>query len=252
MLGERRWVVLGIAFIVVGGTVLFLSWLLFGSVGSCRDPWPGCRTVPFDWHIGLVGMILVTAGTGTLAYSARLKMKMDSGQTPMFISAIVMFVLFVLNTVIVFNPLISPYDFIRDSDRDGYTDDIDSFPKDGDRHMPTYLEVGITWENTSTNYTARISSVYVALDGEPTDTSVMRLEIRWLPNYFNAHSEEIGTLEEIESSWVKSVRYQDSAPIGSFGLDDSFSFDKSVFDAAADAYILDDAGYLVARFQIVA
>ena len=252
MLGEKRGAVFGAVSIVAGAIVLFLSWFLFGSVGSCGDPWPGCRTIPFDWHLGLVGMVLITAGLGLFAYSNRLKMKKDRGKTPQFISAIVMFILFVLITVIVFNPLISPYDFIKDSDLDGYTDDTDSFPHDRDRHMPTYLDVTIGWENTTADYVARISSVYAYLDGEPTDTSVMRLEIRWLPNYYNAYSEEIGTLKDIENDIVNGIRYQDNAPIGLFGLDDTFSFDKGEFVRAADARILDDLGYLVAGFQIVA
>lgn len=250
MLGGKRAWVLGVVLIVAGATILFCSWFFFIGVG-CGDPWPGCRYVPFDWHVGLVGMILITFGLGSFAYSARLKMKTDRGETPMFVSAIAMFILFVLITVTVYNPLISPYDFIRDSDHDGYTDDIDSFPHDKDRYMPTYLDVTISWENTTTDYVARISSVYAYLDGEPTDTSVMRLEIRWLPDYYNAYSEEIGTLKDIENTAVNGIRYQDNAPIGLFGLDDTFSFDKGEFVRAADARILDDLGYLVAEFQII-
>lgn len=251
MLGEKRAAVFGAVSIVAGAIVLFLSWFLFGSVGSCGDPWPGCRTIPFDWHLGLVGMVLITAGLGSFAYSNRLKMKKDIGKTPLFISAIAMFILFVLITVVVFNPLISPYDFIRDSDRDGYTDDVDAFPRDKDRHMPTYLDLTISWENTTTDYVARISGVYLILGGEPTDTSVMRLQIRWLPEYYNAYGEEIGILKDIENAAVSGVRYQDNAPIGLFGLDDTLSFDKGEFARAADALILDDAGYMVAWFHIV-
>lgn len=242
---------IGVACIAAGGIVLFLSWFLFGNVGSCADPWPGCRSVPFDWHLGLVGMILVTVGLGSLAYSARRKMRTDKEETPVFISLMATMVLFIIITVTVYNPLISPYDFIRDSDLDGYSDDIDSFPNDKDRHMPTYLDIDVTWENTSTEYVARVSTVYVGLDGEPTDTSIMRLVIRWLPDYSVAHSDEIGTLEDLEDVWVGGVKYQDNAPRGLFGLDDVFSFDKAVFDIQADAYILDDMGYEIAYFRVV-
>jgi len=246
--GKRAWV-LGAVLIVAGATVLFCSWFFFIG-GYCGDPWPGCRMVPFNWHVGLVGMILITSGLGLFAYSARLRMKTDREGTPVFVSAVAMFTLFVLITVTVFNPLISPYDFIRDSDRDGYTDDIDSFPHDKDRHMPTHLDLTVSWENTTTEYVARISSVYVYLDGEPTDTSVMRLVILWVPEYANAHFEEIGTLAEIEGSWVDGVRYQDNAPFGLFGLDDVFSFDMDVFNAQADAHIIDDGDYDVAYFRV--
>jgi len=242
--------VLAAVSIIAGAIVLFCSWFFFAIVG-CADPWPGCRYTLFDWHLGLVGMVLITLGLGLFAYSVRQKAKLDKEKIPLSISAFVFFALFVLITVIVFNPLISPYDFIRDSDLDGYADDHDSFPHDKDRYMPTYLEIELTWENTTTNYTARISSVYFVLDGEPTDTSVMRLVIRWLPDYIITHTEEFGILEDLNGRWVRGVRYQDNSPIGLFGLDDTFSFDIGVFDITAEAYVLDDAGYLVARFPIV-
>ena len=252
MLEGKRVSVIGAIFVVLGAIVLFLSWILFGSVGSCGDPWPGCRSVPFNWHVGLVGMILVTTGLGLFGLSAHRKMKTDKNEMPAFISIMVTFTLFIIITVTVYNPFISPYDFIRDSDGDGYTDDIDSFPKDKDRHMPTSLEIGITWENTTTNYSARVTSVYFYLDGEPTDTSVMRLVIQWLPEYSQSYSEDIGTLKDIEGVWKDGVMFEDNAPLGLFGLDDVFFFDIDIFDAQADAYILDDLGYYVADFQITA
>ena len=245
----RRVLVAGAVSIVAGLVVVFCSWFFFASVG-CADPWPGCRNIPFDWHLGLVGMVLVTIGLGFLTYHFRGKMKNDKEETPVFISVMITFILFIIITAVVYNPLISPYDFIRDSDLDGYADDIDDFPDDKDRHMVTWLDVEVTWENTSTNYTARISSVYVYLDGEPTDTSVMRLVIRWLPYYYYENTEEIGVLADIEGRWVGGVRYQDNAPLGLFGMDDVFSFDKTVFDTRADALIVDDLGYEVAGFEI--
>jgi len=237
--------------IAAGATVLFCSWFFFQSIG-CGDPWPGCTYTLFDWHLGLVGMILITFGLGLFTFVARQKGKTDREKMPLFISAFVFFALSVLITVVVFNPLISPYDFIRDSDLDGYTDEADAFPHDKDRYMPAKLDVEISWENTSTYYGARIASVYVLLDGEPTDTSVMRLVIRWLPDYTLAHSEEIGTLREIEGVWTEGVKYQDNAPLGLFGLNDLLMFDTSVFDIAADAHVLDDMGYEVAEFQVTA
>ncbi len=218
MLEGKGATVIGAVFIIAGTIVLFLSWFLFGSVGSCRDPWPGCRSVPFDWHVSLVGMIFVTTGLGLFGFSAHRKMKTDKNESPVFISIMATFVLFIVITVTVYNPFISPYDFIRDSDGDGYTDDIDSFPKDKDRHMPTSLEIGITWENTSTNYSARVTSVYYYLDGEPTDTSVMRLVIQWLPEHMQSYSEEIGTLEDIEGVDPDKRRRQRRAKYRAMGI----------------------------------
>ena len=197
-------------------------------------------------------MAFVTIGLGVFTYSSRRKMKTDKQEQPIFIALAVTFVLFIVITVTVYNPLISPYDFVRDSDLDGYTDDIDAFPRDKDRHMPTMMEVGVSLENTSTNYTARITSVYYYFNGEPTDTSIMKLNIQWLPEYSTSHSEEIGTLLEITDVWKGGVKFQDNAPVGLLGLDDVFSFDKEIFDVQADAYILDDGGYFVTDFQITA
>ena len=249
---EGKWTtVIGAICMVAGAAILFLSWFLFGGVGSCGDPWPGCTGIPFDWHVGLVGMVLVTAGLGVFAFTARRKMKTDEQATPVFIAVMVTFVLFIIITVTVYNPYTSPYDFIRDSDGDGYTDDIDSYPHDEDRYMPTYLQVEITWENTSMNYVARITGVYYLLNGAPTDTSLMQLEIEWAPDYVTAHVDQIGTLKDIDGTWVDGVMYRDNAPAGLFGLNDAFSFDIATFDFSADAYILDDLGYIVTWFHVV-
>ena len=245
----RRPSVIATVLILAGAIVLFCSWFFFLSVGS-GNPYMGSSTVLFEWHIGLIGMVLVTIGLGLITYSSRRKSKMDRKAMPQFMSAAVFFILSVLITVVVFNPLISPYGFIRDSDLDGYTDDMDSFPHDKDRYMPVVLDIEVAWENTSTNYIARVSGVYVIFDGETTDTSVMRLVIRWLPDYYNVNSEDYGTLQSLDGTWTDGVRYQDNAPLGLFGLNDVFSFDTGVFNKAAEAHVVDDAGYGVTDFQI--
>lgn len=245
----RRELLLGGISVVAGVVVIFCSWFFFVGIG-CGDPWPGCHQVVFNWRLGLVGMILVVLGLGMFTHQAFTRMKTDQDHRPIFISAMALLVLFVLITVVAFNPLVSPYDFIRDSDGDGFTDDIDSFPHDKARHMPTYFDVELAWENTSSNYTARISNVYYYLNGGPTDTSIMRLDITWVPEHSISYNDTIGILADIDGKYADGVIYWDNAPLGLFGVNDTISFDKSVFDVAADAWIYDDMGNLMTSFHI--
>ena len=242
--------VIGLVLIIVGVVVLFLSWFLFLGYG-CADPWPGCHTT-YSAEFGLIGMAIATVGVWLTAYSAYLKMRENREAMPKFVSTTAFAILMMIILLTVFNPLISPYDFIRDSDLDGYHDDIDNYPHDKSRHMVTWIQLEISWQNTSTNYNAMIADVWVIIQGEELSTSILELEINWLPHYITAYDEEIGNLAEINSQWVKGVRYDDNSPVGIFGTADTFSFDRGVFeDHPSDISISDDFGYVVTYFTIV-
>jgi hypothetical protein len=250
MRARKGLLVAGVVSVVAGLVVIFCSWFFFASIG-CGDPWPGCTTTVVEWRLTLVGMLLIILGFGIFAYLAYGRIRTSIDGAALFASTTVFLVLFIVITAIVFNPMISPYDFIRDSDGDGYTDDIDDYPHDKRRYMPTVLQVEITWENTSTNYTATIAAVYYILDGWPTDTAIMQLSIIRAPNYFSVmRTEEVGTLSEIEGSWVDGIMYEDEVPLGLLGVNDSFSFDVNEFDIAADVSIRDDMDYMVTWFSV--
>jgi len=246
---KTTWVI-GLILVAVGAVVLFLSWFLFTGYG-CADPWPGCHTT-YAWQWGFIGTVIATVGIWLIAYSAHLKTREDRGAMPLFVSMTAFAVLAMIILVTVFNPLISPYDFIRDSDLDGYHDDIDDYPHDKSRHMVTWLQLDIAWENTSTNYTARIADVWVIIQGEELSTSILELGVNWLPHYMTAYDEKIGNLAEMNGQWVNGVKYVDNSPVGIFGTGDIFSFDVGVFeDHPSDVSIADDYGYVVAYFTVV-
>ena len=165
-----------------------------------------------------------------------------------FLSIAALFVLSLIILFTVFNPLISPYDTIRDSDLDGYTDDIDAYPHDQSRHYAPFIQLTVAWANTTTNYSAIVTNVGYIVYEDPIPLSRIVLAVRLYSASYFAYNEDIGTLEELDGVWIEGASYTDNAPFNELTADDVFSFDKEEFYMAFEPMLMDDKGHQIAVF----
>jgi hypothetical protein len=243
--GKRVWI-LGTLLVIVGAALLFITALSSVEV-SHGDPVPGFHN-QVGVELGVIGMVATAIGLGSLMIDAR-KRGADSKEGRMtFLSIAAFFVLSLIILFTVFNPLISPYDTIRDSDLDGYTDDIDAYPHDQSRHYAPFIQLTVAWANTTTNYSAIVTNVGYIVYEDPIPLSRIVLAVRLYSASYFAYNEDIGTLEELDGVWIDGASYTDNAPFNELTADDVFSFDKEEFYMAFEPMLMDDKGHQIAVF----
>jgi len=243
--GKRVWV-LGTLFVIAAVVLLFLTYLTSLVIG-CGDPVPGCHNA-VNVGLGVIGMSVLATGLAFFMTGARRRM-MDSKESRMtFLSIAAFFMLSLIILFTVFNPLISPYDYIRDSDLDGYTDDIDDYPHDQSRHYAPFIQLTVAWANTTTNYSATVMNVGYIVYEDPIPLSRIVLTIRWYAKSYTAFNRDVATLEELDGAWIDGASYRDNAPSGELSANDTFAFDTSVFNVEFIPMLMDDKGYQMAVF----
>ncbi|OGS42465.1 MAG: hypothetical protein A3K67_04210 [Euryarchaeota archaeon RBG_16_62_10] len=215
--------------------------------GVCADPMIGCYRVFAFWP-AFAGMLLVVAGAAIITFACRGIAKRDPAGRPLFYFSAAMLTVSAVILFVGFNPLISPYPFIRDSDLDGYSVDQDMHPEDRSRYFSTYLQAEVSWSNTSTNYSATITDLVFALDGSPIDTSGLYLIVAVYP-YSYVYGEEIGRLDEINNTWTDGVLYSDGAPYGLLSVNDTVTLDRAGIPAEFEVWVEDDHGYLTCHWM---
>ncbi len=244
---EDRWLwVTGGICIAAGAALLLLSWLTMGF--GCADP-GGCYT-GYSIEVGASGMILVVLGVGLFAFAGWLRARRNSDARPMLYLLSANFVVALMVLLTVFNPLISPIDFIRDSDLDGWTDDRDYYPKDNDRTHPTVLQLYLSWANTSTNWTAIIEDVWVIWAGPEPTTDSLVLQVTKYASTSHPLDIEVGTLAELNNTWLEGVQFLDGEPYGLLSGNDAITLDSREYLQHTTVRIVDDYGWQVCWIDI--
>jgi hypothetical protein len=244
--GKTTWVLGGIL-VGLGSVLLFLTYLT-SMVGFCGDPAPGCHSL-VNVKLGILAMSVLAAGLGFMTMGAHGRMRESLEMRVRFMSIASFFILSLIILSTVFNPLISPYDTIRDSDLDGYTDNIDSYPHDQARHFPPFFELIVEWENTTTNYSFTVTDIYDYMLIDPGPLSRVVLTIRWYSESYFAYSEDVATLEELDGAWIGGTMFMDRGPLGELSVNDSFTFDTTIYHVAFEVYLSDDAGHMIAMLR---
>jgi hypothetical protein len=156
----------------------------------------------------------------------------------------------VLVLVVVFNPLISPFESVRDSDLDGYTDEFDAYPHDKHRSVPEWLELKVTRENTATNWSVRITNIKVLEGSGVLETDEVFLDAYLYGSTSNAMIWDIGRLSELNGTWNTHIKYLDGAPYGFLSVNDTFLLDKDEYLEGTYLRIVDDHDYIISHIWI--
>lgn len=244
--GKATWILGGI-FVGLGSALLFLAYMT-SSVGFCGDPVPGCHSL-VNVELGILAMSVIAAGLGFMTTGARRRMGESTELRVRFISIASFFVLSLIILFTVFNPLISPYDSIRDSDLDGYTDNIDAYPHDKSRHYAPFVELVGVWENTTTNYSFTVTDIWVYVYEDLGPLSQIVLTVKWYSESYFAYLEDVATLAEIDGVWIDGVSYIDNAPLSELSANDTFKLDSEIYHVAFELFLSDDAGHTIAFFR---
>lgn len=247
---EERWLWVGGGASVAGGLLLLFLWWSTTLTFGCPDPGI-CHATPVN-SLGVAGMALLALGVGLFTFAAWLMARGNPDFKALFYFVSINLVVVLVVFAVVFNPLSSPIDYIRDSDLDGTTDDHDFYPNDKDWDHPTVLQLEIAWANTSTNWTVHVKDVYVLWwGGPPALTEDHILVVTKYASTSHPYDVEIGTLEEVNNTWEKGVQFLDGRPYGLLSANDTFILDCRLYLRGTDVTVFDSAGYETCSFSIV-
>ncbi len=243
--GKAIWIV-GSLSVIIGAVLLFLT-VLSSTVTSHGDPVPGSHN-QVSVELGIMGMVATSIGSGLFVIGARRRAASSKEARMTLLSISAFFVLSLIILFTVFNPLISPYDAIRDSDLDGYTDDIDAYPHDQSRHYAPFIQLTVAWANTTTEYSATVTNVGYVVYEDPIPLSRIVLTVRLYSASYFAYNEDIGTLEELDGVWIDGASFTDNAPLDELSAGDAFSFDAGEYYMEFEPLLTDDEDHQIAVF----
>jgi len=244
--GRITWMLGGIL-VGLGLVLLFLTYYT-SLVGFCVDPVPGCHS-HLNVKLGILAMSVLAAGLGSMTMGAHGRMRESPEMRARFMSTASFFILSLIILFTVFNPLISPYDSIRDSDLDGYTDSVDAYPHDKSRYYAPFVQLIGEWENSTTNYSFTVTDIWVYVNEDLGPLSRIVLTVQWYSESYFAYVEDVATLEELDGAWIDGASFTDGAPLNELSANDTFTLDSGIFNVAFELALSDDAGHTIAFFR---